>query len=168
MKAKPVRICDISRILRISSTSLISFLQEKGYSVVGDFRSPVSSRMLELIQNGYTDGPPFKELDTMLPQAEEWEKQNDTTLNKLHTRPPKPEPAQKKAPEAKPKKYKPRKPGLIRRKAPASLVYTGRIKLTPIDLELIQRLFALEEPEKIKIRDHFRRNTILKAIADID
>ena len=167
MKARPVRICDISRELRISSSSLISFLQEKGYSVIGEFRSPLSSKMVELIQNGYNEGPPFTELNSFIPKAEEWEKQNDELVSKLHSPPPKP---QKKVEEEeyKPRRRRVRKPKLQWRISPSATVYTGRITLTPLDLELIHQMLALDEPDKIKVRDYLRRKTILKALSHLE
>ena len=164
-KIKPVRICDISRVLRISSASLISFLHDNGYSVIGDFRSPLSSRMMELIQNGYQEGPPFKELNQFLPQAEDWENKNREKVERLHKPPPLPQPTKIEAEEPKPRKRRRKKPKLQRRSIPSATAHTGRITLSYMDMELIQRIFELEEPEKIKVRDYFRRKTILKAIS---
>lgn len=166
-KVKPVRICDISRVLRISSTSLISFLQEKGYSIIGDFRSPLSSRMMELIQNGYQEGPPFGELTPLLPRVEKWESQNHETVERLHT-PPKPELKIVVEEEGKPKKRRRRKIKFAWRAIPDDTTYTGRISLTFLDLELIQRIFELEEAEKIIVRDLLRRKTILQAISHLE
>lgn len=167
MKPKPVRICDVSRVLRISSSSLITFLQEKGYSVIGDYRSPLSSSMVELIQNGYDEGPPFQELGPFMPQAEEWEKNNRDMLKRLHTPPPVPKPPEPVAEDATVIRRRRRTPKL-RLKPPSPTFYTGRINLSHIDLELIQRIFELEEPDKMKVRDYLRRKTILKAISHLE
>jgi hypothetical protein len=168
MKSKPVRVCDISRILRISSASLISFLQEKGYSLKGDFRSPLSGKMVELIQNGYQDGPPFTELNPMIPKAEAWEQENADVVSLLH----KPPPLAKLQPEERPEKAhrrgRPRKPHLQIPPAPVTHAFTGRIALTFMDLELIQRTLALNADNKIKVRDFLRRRTILKALARLE
>ncbi|MBU1651807.1 hypothetical protein KKA00_06280, partial [bacterium] len=85
MKSRPVRICDISRVIRISSASLITFLQERGFRVKGDFRSPLSCRMLETIQTGYQEGPPFAELNPYFPKAELWENEHAELVSELHT-----------------------------------------------------------------------------------
>lgn len=168
MKSKPVRICDVSRILRISSASLISFLQENGYSIIGDYRSPLSSRMVELIQNGYNEGPPFLELTPLMPQAEAWEIGNQELVKKLHA-PARPRAKEIEEPEERGPYYrKPRKPYRRARVLPAVSTYTGRIALTYMDMELIQRILALEEPEKIQIRDYLRRKTLLKAISQLE
>ena len=168
MKPKPVRVCDVSRLLRISSASLISFLEEKGYSVIGDYRSPLSSRMVELIQNGYHEGPPFQELNPLIPQADAWEKKNQETVRQLHKPPPVPQPIEEKLEETRPRMRRPRKPKLRLRRPAIPAIYTGRISLEPLDLELIQRTLALEEPGKIQVRDFLRRRTILKAISQLD
>ncbi len=168
MKVKPVRICDISRVLRISSASLISFLQEKGYSVLGDYRSPLTSRMVELIQNGYNEGPPFQELNPYMPQAEAWENQNEEMARRLHTPPPQPKKEKEETEHRRTRKPRARKVYLRRRITPPSTVYTGRIALAYIDLELIQRILELEEPDKIKVRDFLRRKTLLKALSQLD
>lgn len=167
MKPKPVRICDVSRVLRISSASLISFLQEKGYSVIGDYRSPLSSSMVELIQNGYNEGPPFQELDSFMPQAEAWEKTNQDTLQRLHAPPPLPKRPEPVAEEIKVRRRRSRKPK-PRLSPPRPPVYTGRLNLSPIDLELIHQILALEESEKIMVRDFLRRKTILKALSHLE
>ena len=167
MKTKPVRVCDVSRVLRISSSSLIAFLEEKGYSVIGDFRSPLSSTMVELIQNGYHDGPPFQELNPLMPQAEEWEKQNEDTIKRLHIPPPRPAHSEVPEVEVTARKTRTRKPKLKIRSY-KSTVYTGRIELTPIDLELIHQILNLDESDKIKVRDFLRRKTILKALSHLE
>jgi hypothetical protein len=167
MKTKPVRVCDVSRVLRISSASLISFLEEKGYSVIGDFRSPLSSKMVELIQNGYRDGPPFQELNPFMPQAEEWEKLNEDTFKRLHTPPPRPVHPEVPEEEVTIRKTRTRKPRL-KISSHSSTVYTGRIDLTPIDLELIHQILELDESNKTKVRDFLRRKTILKALSHLD
>jgi hypothetical protein len=167
MKTKPVRVCDVSRILRISSASLISFLEEKGYSVIGEFRSPLSSTMVELIQNGYNEGPPFQELNPFMPQAEEWEKLNEDTLKRLHTPPPKPARSEAAEEGVTIRKTRTRKPKL-KIISHRSTVYTGRIDLIPIDLELIHQILELDESNKIKVRDFLRRKTILKALSQLD
>ncbi len=165
MKLRPVRICDVSRTLRISSASLIEFLQSKGYSVIGDYFSPITSRMVELIQNGFHEGPPFQELTPYLTQAETWERENSEVVNQLHAPPP---PRQK--PEVIRREYRPRKPRVPRFSfAPTpALVFTGRIALTPLDLELIHRSLELSEAGKTVVRDYLRRRTILKAISKME
>jgi hypothetical protein len=162
MKSKPVRVCDISRVLRLPSPSLIAFLRERGYSILNDYLSPLSSRMVELIQTGYHDGPPFQELNPLLTQAEDWEKVNPDTVTQLHTPPPTKTVLPDESREIK-----------LRRKriprisfAPAHTAPpTGRIALTPLDLEIIHRMLALGEDHKIQIRDYLRRKTILRAIS---
>jgi len=85
MKSKPVRISDVSRVIRISSSSLITFLQDNGYSVKGDYRSPMTGRMVELVQNGYREGPPFDELTPYILRAENWEELHTDVVTQLHT-----------------------------------------------------------------------------------
>jgi hypothetical protein len=166
MKFKPVRIHDISRVLRISSSSLIEFLRAKGYTILGDYLSPCSSRMVEHIQTGMHDGPPYQELIPYLLQAEAWEKVNPELVNQLHT-PPSP-PSSKV--EGVVREYKPRR----KREAKISFSphpttsYTGRIALEPLDLELIYQMLALDEAKKIEVRDYLRRKTILKAISQME
>ena len=168
MKLKPVRVCDISRILRISSASLISFLQERGYSLKGDFRSPLSGKMVELIQNGYQDGPPFTELNPMIPKAEAWEKENAEIVSLLHKPPPQAKPQIEEIPVTSHRRGRPRKPRLRTPPVPTTYTFTGRIALTFMDLELIQRALALDADNKIKVRDFLRRRTILKALAKLE
>ena len=166
MKLRPVRICDVSRTLRISSASLIDFLRSKGYTIIGDYLSPLSSRMVELIQTGYQEGPPFQELTPMLSQAESWEKDNADLVSTLHTPPPPPveklglpvreyHPRQKRAPK-------------FRFIPPTTPAPTGRITLTPLDLELFHQALELPESQKIRLRDYLRRVTILKAISQLE
>jgi len=169
MKYKPVRVCDISRILRLSSTSLIDFLTDAGYSIIKGHRSPLSSRMLELIQTGYHEGPPFMELNPYLVRAEEWESENHELVKLLHT--PQKAPARKeddaKIPAPVIRHRKP-KPVMFTFRTPARKHVTGKISVTPIDLELIQRVFALEESYKIVFRDYLRKKSVLRAISQME
>ncbi len=167
MKAKPVRLSDISREVRIPSSSLISFLHENGYSVKGDFRSPLTCRMVELIQNGFREGPPFKELDPHVIRAEAWEKDNSELVSELHTPPPKPEP-EKPAPVDKPRRRRITKPKLTLRSPVQANINSGSIRVTHIDLDIIERIFNLDEADKIKVRDFLVRKTLLKAIAKLE
>jgi hypothetical protein len=168
MKSKPVRICDVSRVLRISSASLISFLKEKGFTLKGDFRSPLSGKMVELIQNGYQEGPPFTKLNPLIPKAEAWETENTDIVNQLHTPTQRAEPQSNEPQPATRRRGRPRKPRLQIQTAQVTIVNTGKITLSYIDLELIQKTLALQEPEKIKVRDYLRRRTILKALAKFE
>jgi hypothetical protein len=162
MKSKPVRVCDVSRVLRLSSSSLIDFLRNRGYSILNDYLSPLSSRMVELIQTGYHDGPPFQELNSLLVQAEDWEKANPDTVNQLHTPPPAKAPPSEELKEIRQRRKRvPR----ISFAPPHVTPPTGRITLTPLDLEIIHRMLALNEDHKIQIRDYLRRKTILRAIS---
>ncbi len=169
MKTKPVRVCDVSRILRISSASLISFLQENGYSVKGDFRSPLSSKMVELIQTGYQEGPPFQELNTLLPQAEQWEKHHSDIVRELHTPPAKPK---RKASvvddENTPRRRRQRKTRKREYNTPHHSLFAKPLNLSALDMELIQRILELDEERKIIVRDYFRRKILLKAIRNLE
>ncbi len=165
MRVKPVRISDISRVLRISSASLISFLHENGYSVRGDFRSPLSGKMVELIRTGYQEGPPFEALTPLTLRAEEWEKQNSDLVGQLHTPPPEPEKEAKEIKKPVLRQSRKHKPKLRIRTIAPSTIHNGRIPVTYLDLDLIQRALALEEENKIKIRDYLRRRNLLEAIA---
>ncbi len=149
MKAKPVRISDISREVRIPSSSLISFLHENGY------------------QNGFREGPPFKELDPHVIRAEAWEKDNSELVSELHTPPPKPEP-EKPAPVEKPRRRRITKPKLTLRSPVQPNINSGSIRVTHIDLDIIERIFNLDEADKIKVRDFLVRKTLLKAIAKLE
>ncbi len=167
MKSKPVRVCDVSRLVRIPSSSLIEFLREKGYHIRHDYLAPLSLRMLELIQNGYHEGPPFQELNPLFPQAQEWENSNPEMVEQLHAPPPPPPPPLAALLDEDLREYRPR-----RKRQPrisfqpmAQPVYTGRIPVTPLDLEIIHRMLALEEDKKMRLRDHLRRKTILEAIS---
>jgi hypothetical protein len=169
MKSKPVRVCDVSRLVRIPSSSLIEFLREKGFSILSDYLSPLSSRMLELIQNGYNEGPPFQELNALFAQSEEWEKLNPEIVERLHAPPP-PPPRPTTAILPEDKEYRPRRqrqPRISFQPAPQP-AYTGRIPVTPLDLELIQRVLDLGETKKMKVRDYLRRKTIMEAISRMD
>jgi hypothetical protein len=165
MKFKPVRVCDVSRVLRISSSSLIDFLRDKGFRVIHDYLSPLSGRMVEIIQNGYHEGPPFEELNPMLVQAEVWEKANPDTVTQLHTPPPPP----KYSEELKELRQR-RKRGPRFSFAPLHPPQknSGRLPVTPLDLELIHRMLALSDESKIIVRDYLRRKTILKAISQME
>jgi hypothetical protein len=169
MKLKPVRIHDISRILRISSSSLIEFLRAKGYTIIGDYLSPCSSRMVELIQTGMHEGPPFQELIPYILQAEAWEKVNPELVSQLHTPPPPPpvKPVKIEEIERARRPRRKREPK-ISFSPPATTSYTGRIALQPLDLELIYQMLALDENKKIEVRDYLRRKTILKAISQME
>jgi len=166
MKLKPVRICDVSRIVRISSSSLIDFLRGKGYSVIRDYLSPLSSRMVELIQNGFNEGPPFQELNPLLTRAEEWEKANPEVVGQLHT-PSSPAPRVVMPEEEECKPRRKRQPHISFQPV-AKPVHTGRIPVMPLDLEIIQRMLALEESKKMVMRDYLRRKTILEAISRME
>lgn len=168
MKSKPVRICDVSRVLRISSASLISFLREKGFTLKGEYRSPLSGKMIELIQNGYQEGPPFVELNPLIPKAEAWETENTDVVNQLHTPTQRTESSPDEPPIIPRRRGRPRKPRLQVSTPRLSIVNTGKIQLTYLDLELIQRMLGLQEAEKIKVRDYLRRRTILRALAKFE
>jgi hypothetical protein len=165
MKSKPVRVCDVSRILRLPSPSLIAFLRERGYSILNDYLSPLSSRMVELIQTGYHDGPPFQELNPLLAQAEVWEKGNPETVSQLHTPPP-----SRTTSSDEFREFKSRRKRTLRISfAPPHVTPpTGRITLAPLDLEIIHRMLALSEDHKIQVRDYLRRKTILRAISQME
>lgn len=165
MKLKPVRVCDVSRALRISSSSLIAFLREKGYSILNDYLSPLSSRMVELIQTGYHEGPPFEELNPLLVQAEGWEKANPDTVAQLHTPPPAPVRLPDEAKEIRMRKKRAPRFSFA---TPHPSHFTGRIHLAPLDLEIIHQLLELSEERKILVRDYLRRKTILKAISQME
>jgi hypothetical protein len=167
MKLKPVRISDISRVVRISSASLIEFLQGKGYTVLNDYRSPLSGRMVELIQNGYSEGPPFQELIPYLLQAEAWEKQNAEIVKKLH-QPPQQPPGKEKAKRERPPGMSKRKPRPVQKTPAAATIPSGKVHVTPLDLELIQQALQLPEEQKILVRDHLRRKLLLEAISRMD
>ncbi|RJP77399.1 MAG: hypothetical protein C4524_08355 [Candidatus Zixiibacteriota bacterium] len=165
MKLKPVRVCDVSRILRISSASLIDFLKQNGYSVVGDYLSPLSSRMVELIQTGMHEGPPLSELNPALSQAEEWEKLNPDLVQQLHLPPPPPPKPEEELRERRPRKS--RLPRISFQPA-AHNAWNGSFILTPLDLEIIQRALELSDDKKLAMRDYLRRRTILKAISQME
>jgi hypothetical protein len=169
MKNKPVRVCDVSRLLRIPSNTLITFLKGKGYDVIGDYLSPLSDKMMELLQNGYHDGPPFKELDPYLRQAEAWSMTNPDIVAQMH-RPLKAPPVPAASISRPPIQRRPRTPKIsfTPRPKPAPYAYTGRIALSFLDLELIDQVFALDEEKKLIMRDFFRRKTILKAISQLE
>ncbi len=167
MKLKPVRISDISRVVRISSSSLIEFLREKGYNILNDYRSPLSGRMVELIQNGYHEGPPFQELIPYLLQAEAWEKQNAEIVQKLHQPPPQPPKAEKPKRERQPRQQS-RTSRPVRKAPSVAGIPSGKINVTPLDLELIQQALQLPEEQKILVRDHLRRKILLEAISRLD
>jgi len=164
MKSKPVRVCDVSRLVRIPSSSLIDFLKERGYSVRNDYLAPLSIRMLELIQNGFHEGPPLQELNPLFHQAQEWEQSNPEVVEKLHT-PPLPPPKASLADEDRDFRPRRRRQPRISFQPAAQPVNTGRIPLTPLDLELIHRMLELEEHKKMRLRDHLRRKSILEAIS---
>jgi len=164
MKSKPVRVCDVSRLVRIPSSSLIDFLKERGYSVRNDYLAPLSIRMLELIQNGFHEGPPLQELNPLFHQAQEWEQSNPEVVEKLHT-PPLPPSKASLADEDRDFRPRRRRQPRISFQPAAQPVNTGRIPLTPLDLELIHRMLELEEHKKMRLRDHLRRKSILEAIS---
>ncbi|MCX6639055.1 MAG: hypothetical protein NTW14_01055 [bacterium] len=169
MKTKPVRIFDVSRLLRIPSNTLIAFLKGKGYDVIGDYFSPLTDKMVELIQNGYHDGPPFKELDPYLRLAEVWSDQNPALVEQMHKPPQAKAPSRKDDVVKEPVHRRPRKPKIsFAPRQVSPYAYTGRIALEFIDLELIHQILTLEEEKKILIRDYFRRKTILKAISQLE
>ena len=162
MKSKPVRVCDVSRLVRIPSSTLIDFLKERGYNIRNDYLAPLSIRMLELIQNGFNEGPPLQELNPLFHLAQEWEQSNPEVVEQLHTPPPPKSILDDKDREFRPRR---RRQPRISFLPPAQPVNTGRIPLTPLDLELIHRMLELEEPKKMRLRDHLRRKTILEAIS---
>jgi hypothetical protein len=165
MKSKPVRVCDVSRVLRISSSSLIAFLREKDYNILNDYLSPLSSRMVELIQNGYHEGPPFQELNPLLIQAEAWETANPSTVDQLHTPPSPPAKLPDDIKELKQRRKRiPRITFAPQHHAPN----TGRITIGFLDLEIIHQLLGMSEERKIQVRDYLRRKTILKAISQME
>jgi len=164
MKQKPVRVCDVSRMVRISSSSLIDFLRQKGFNIINDYLSPLSSRMVELIQNGMNEGPPLMELNPLLSQAEEWEKQNPQVVNQLHTPPP-PKSVDSAIREFRPRRKRQPRISFL---PPPPPVHTGKIPITPLDLELIQRALALDDDRKTRVRDYLRRKTILAAISRLE
>lgn len=167
MKLKPVRISDISRVVRISSSSLIEFLRGKGYNILNDYRSPLSGRMVELIQNGYNEGPPFQELIPYLLQAEAWEKQNAEIVQKLHQPPPQP-PKLEKPKKERPLGIRIRKSRPVHKTPAVTADPSAKIDLTPLDLELIQQALQLPLKQKILIRDYLRRKVLLEAISKLD
>jgi len=164
MKSKPVRVCDVSRLVRIPSSSLIDFLKERGYNIRNDYLAPLSIRMLELIQNGFNEGPPLQELNPLFSQAQEWEQSNPEVVEQLHTPPP-PPPKSILGEEDREFRRRRRRQPRISFLPPAQPVNTGRIPLTPLDLEIIHRMLELEEPKKMHLRDHLRRKSILEAIS---
>jgi len=169
MKSKPVRICDISRIIRISSASLISFLKERGFQVKGDFRSPLSCLMLETIQTGFQEGPPFSELNPYFPKAAAWEKDHGHVVEELHTPDETSPVAELEVSEIPRRKIRHKKKSkvIVRQIAPP-LQQTGKIQLSFLDLELIHRLLELSEEDKAKVREFLRRKMILKTIANLE
>ncbi|MFH1862627.1 MAG: hypothetical protein ABH878_07420, partial [bacterium] len=109
--------------------------------------------------NGYQEGPPFRELDPFLAQAERWEIRNPKIVEELHT-PPTPIVVE----ERKPRHYKPRKKRVLYIPVPRVSVTpiqnrTGRIRLQFLDLELIHRVLALNFDQQIKVREFLQQQS---------
>ncbi len=171
--AKPVRVIDISRQLNLATSTIIDFLSVRGYPVDRSHHTPLLKEILDETLEEFGAGKDILVLRKFSDDAVSWEREHQDAADKLRNKY-----IRGKEKLAK-KKERARK--VIEGKERARMIkkqvevvkqrfqqtmqsvaenvdddWDGRIQITPLELEIIQRALALEADKKTQVVNKLR------------